>query len=133
VATVLGLAFKVFDPDGLLGGEEELGITCALIPADMPGVEIGRRHFPLNAAFQNGPNSGKDVFIPMEFIIGGQENIGKGWRIAVSRCPRSGLRRAKPARAPPAPMPTYVSNSILLSASSRVSRNRWRASAGLPT
>jgi acyl-CoA dehydrogenase len=83
VATVLGLAFKVFDPDGLLGGEEELGITCALIPADTPGVEIGRRHFPLNAAFQNGPNSGKDVFIPMEFIIGGQENIGKGWRMLV--------------------------------------------------
>ncbi|MCP4389159.1 MAG: acyl-CoA dehydrogenase, partial [Gammaproteobacteria bacterium] len=83
VATVLGLAFKVFDPEGLLGGEEELGITCALIPADTPGVEIGRRHFPLNTAFQNGPNSGKDVFIPMEFIIGGQENIGKGWRMLV--------------------------------------------------
>jgi acyl-CoA dehydrogenase len=83
VATVLGLAFKVFDPDGLLGGEEELGITCALIPADTPGIEIGNRHFPLNAAFQNGPNSGKDVFIPMEFIIGGQENIGKGWRMLV--------------------------------------------------
>ena len=83
VATVLGLAFKVFDPEGLLGGEEELGITCALIPADTSGIEIGRRHFPLNAAFQNGPNSGKDVFIPMEFIIGGQENIGKGWRMLV--------------------------------------------------
>ncbi len=83
VATVLGLAFKVFDPAGLLGGEEELGITCALIPADTPGIEIGKRHFPLNAAFQNGPNSGKDVFIPLEFVIGGQENIGKGWRMLV--------------------------------------------------
>ena len=83
VATVLGLAFKVFDPDGLLGGEEELGITCALIPADTAGITIGSRHFPLNAAFQNGPNRGKDVFIPMEYLIGGQDNIGKGWRMLV--------------------------------------------------
>ncbi len=83
VATVLGLAFKVYDPQGLLGGEEELGITCALIPADTTGVKIGNRHFPLNSAFQNGPNSGKDVFIPMDFIIGGQANIGKGWRMLV--------------------------------------------------
>ncbi len=83
VATVLGLAFKVFDPDGLLGGQEDLGITCALIPADTPGIKIGNRHFPLNAAFQNGPNSGKDVFIPMDFIIGGQQNIGNGWRMLV--------------------------------------------------
>ena len=83
VATVLGLAFKVFDPDGLLGGDEELGITCALIPANTPGVSIGNRHFPLNVAFQNGPNSGKDVFIPMDYIIGGQQNIGNGWRMLV--------------------------------------------------
>jgi acyl-CoA dehydrogenase len=83
VATVLGLAFKVFDPDGLLGDQEELGITCALIPANTPGVTIGNRHFPLNAAFQNGPNSGKDVFIPLDYIIGGQENIGNGWRMLV--------------------------------------------------
>lgn len=81
VATVIGLAFKVYDPDGLLGDEVELGITCALIPAKTAGVEIGNRHFPMNAAFQNGPNSGKDVFIPMDYIIGGQENIGKGWRM----------------------------------------------------
>jgi acyl-CoA dehydrogenase len=83
VATLLGLAFKVFDPDGLIGDEVELGISCALIPAKTPGITIGNRHFPLNAAFQNGPNSGKDVFIPMEYIIGGQENIGKGWRMLV--------------------------------------------------
>ena len=83
VATVLGLAFKVFDPDGLLGDEEELGVTCALIPSDTPGITIGKRHFPLNVAFQNGPNSGKDVFIPMEYIIGGQQNIGNGWRMLV--------------------------------------------------
>ena len=83
VATVLGLAFKVYDPDGLLGGEQDLGITCALIPANTPGVEIGKRHFPLNSAFQNGPNRGQDVFIPMDYIIGGQDNIGKGWRMLV--------------------------------------------------
>jgi len=81
VATILGLAFKAFDPDGLLGGEEDLGITCALIPTDTQGVTIGRRHFPLNQAFMNGPNSGKDVFVPMEWIIGGQPNIGNGWRM----------------------------------------------------
>lgn len=83
VATVLGLAFKVYDPDGLLGGEVDLGITCALIPANTPGVEIGKRHFPMNSAFQNGPNSGKDVFIPMDYLIGGEANIGKGWRMLV--------------------------------------------------
>ena len=83
VATVLGLAFKVFDPDSLIGEELELGITCALIPADTDGVTIGNRHFPMNSAFMNGPNSGKDVFIPMSFIIGGQANIGNGWRMLV--------------------------------------------------
>ena len=83
VATVLGLAFKAYDPDGLLGGEEELGITCALIPTNTPGVNIGNRHNPLNSSFQNGPNWGKDVFIPIDWIIGGQEQIGNGWRMLV--------------------------------------------------
>jgi acyl-CoA dehydrogenase len=83
VATVIGLAFKAYDPDGLLGGKEDLGITCALIPANTPGVTIGNRHFPLNSAFQNGPNSGKDVFIPMDYLIGGEQNIGNGWRMLV--------------------------------------------------
>ena len=83
VATVLCLAFKVYDPDGLLGGDADLGITCALIPADIPGITIGNRHFPMNAAFQNGPNSGKDVFVPIDYIIGGQKNIGVGWRMLV--------------------------------------------------
>lgn len=81
VATILGLAFKAFDPDGLLGDKEDLGITCALIPTDTDGVTIGRRHFPLNQAFMNGPNSGDDVFVPMEWVIGGQENVGHGWRM----------------------------------------------------
>ncbi len=83
VATVLGLAFKAYDPDGLLGEESELGITCALIPTDTKGVTIGNRHFPMNSAFMNGPNSGIDVFIPMEYVIGGEANIGKGWRMLV--------------------------------------------------
>ncbi len=83
VATVLGLAFKAYDPDGLLGDQEELGITCALIPTNTPGVKIGNRHNPLNSAFQNGPNWGKDVFIPMDWVIGGQEQVGNGWRMLV--------------------------------------------------
>lgn len=81
VCTLIGLAFKLYDPDGLLGNKEDIGITCALIPHDHPGMEIGNRHFPLNAAFMNGPTRGKDVFIPMEYIIGGQKMAGKGWRM----------------------------------------------------
>jgi len=81
VATLLGLAFRAYDPEKLLGDKEDLGITCALIPTTHPGVEIGRRHMPLNAVFQNGPNSGKDVFIPMDWVIGGQPMLGQGWRM----------------------------------------------------
>ncbi|HCP02867.1 MAG TPA: acyl-CoA dehydrogenase, partial [Pseudomonas sp.] len=84
VATVLGLAFKAYDPDHLLGDEESLGITLALIPTNTEGVNIGRRHFPLNAAFMNGPNSGTDVFIPMDYLIGGQERIGQGWMMLMN-------------------------------------------------
>ena len=83
VATVLGLAFKAYDPDGLLGDQEDLGITCALIPTNTAGVNIGNRHNPLNSAFQIGPNWGKDVFIPMDWVIGGQKQIGHGWRMLV--------------------------------------------------
>jgi acyl-CoA dehydrogenase len=81
IATLLGLAFRVVDPDKLLPPHATPGITCALIPTTHPGVVIGRRHWPLNAVFQNGPTSGKDVFIPMEWIIGGPKQIGKGWRM----------------------------------------------------
>ncbi len=81
VATLLGLAFKVRDPDALLGQEVELGITCALIPTDTPGIKIGNRHMPVGAVFQNGPTQGEDVFIPLNWIIGGQERIGQGWRM----------------------------------------------------
>ncbi|MFJ4144777.1 acyl-CoA dehydrogenase [Pseudomonas sp. NPDC089734] len=84
VATLLGLAFKAYDPDHLLGDEEDLGISLALIPTDTPGVDIGRRHLPLGAAFMNGPNSGKDVFIPLNYLIGGQEMLGKGWMMLMN-------------------------------------------------
>ncbi|EOC1348828.1 acyl-CoA dehydrogenase FadE [Cronobacter turicensis] len=83
IATVLGLAFKLSDPDRLLGGEQELGITCALIPTNTPGVEIGRRHFPLNVPFQNGPTRGNDIFVPIDYIIGGPKMAGQGWRMLV--------------------------------------------------
>ncbi len=81
VCTVFGLAFHLYDPDGLLGGEKHIGITCALVPYDHPGVDTGRRHFPLNAMFMNGPTRGKDVFMPLDFIIGGPKMAGKGWRM----------------------------------------------------
>jgi len=81
VATLLGLAFHAHDPDHLAGDKDHIGITCALIPTSHPGVNIGRRHMPLNCAFQNGPNWGKDVFIPMDWVIGGQPMLGRGWRM----------------------------------------------------
>lgn len=81
IATVIGLAFKLYDPDHLIGDKEDIGITCALIPRNTSGVTIGRRHFPLNTPFQNGPIQGKDVFIPMDWVIGGVEQAGKGWRM----------------------------------------------------
>ncbi len=79
IATVLGLAFKLYDPDHLLGEQEDIGITLALIPTHTPGISIGKRHFPLDSGFQNGPNWGKDVFIPIDWIIGGAAQVGKGW------------------------------------------------------
>ncbi len=97
VATILGLAFKCFDPDKLLGDKVELGITCALIPTSHKGVNIGRRHFPLNGAFMNGPNSGKDVFIPMDWIIGGQPMLGEGWRMLME-CLAAGRSISLPAQ-----------------------------------
>ncbi|MGQ8363753.1 acyl-CoA dehydrogenase FadE [Glaciecola sp. 1036] len=91
VATVVGLAFKLFDPEGLLGDKKDLGITCALIPRDTKGLEIGRRHFPLNTPFQNGPLKGENIFVPLSYIIGGEKMAGKGWRmlmecLSVGRC-----------------------------------------------
>lgn len=81
VATLLGLAFKLYDPDHLLGDQENLGITLALIPTDTPGVEVGERHDPMGIPFQNGPTRGRDVFIPIDQVIGGREGLGRGWRM----------------------------------------------------
>ncbi len=81
VATVIGLAFRLRDPDGLLGGGEDRGITCALVPADLPGIEIGARHDPMGIPFQNGPNWGRDVFVPVDAIVGGSAMAGQGWRM----------------------------------------------------
>ncbi len=96
VATLMGLAVKLFDPEGLLGGAEERGITLLLIKTTHPGVEIGKRHFPMNQAFMNGPTRGQDVFVPLDWIIGGEENIGKGWRMLVE-CLSAGRGISMPA------------------------------------
>jgi acyl-CoA dehydrogenase len=103
VATLLGLAFKAYDPDHLIGDQDYLGITCALVPTDLEGIRIGERHYPMDAAFQNGPNFGSDVFIPLSLVIGGQAWVGRGWRmlmesLAVGRAislPASGTAAAK--------------------------------------
>ncbi|HZP86445.1 MAG TPA: acyl-CoA dehydrogenase [Burkholderiales bacterium] len=98
VATLLGLAFRLVDPDGLLGAPRDIGITVALIPTDHPGVNIGRRHNPLNASFMNGPNWGKDVFIPMDWVVGGQAYVGQGWRMLME-CLAAGRSISLPASA----------------------------------
>ncbi len=95
-ATLLGLAFKLRDPEGLLGSEVNLGITLALIPTDTEGVTIGRRHFPMNSAFLNGPTTGRDVFVPINFIIGGVDRIGQGWRMLME-CLAAGRAISLPA------------------------------------
>ncbi|KPM82158.1 acyl-CoA dehydrogenase [Cobetia sp. UCD-24C] len=91
VATVVGLAFRMFDPEHLLGDVEDIGITCALIPRDTDGMDIGRRHHPIGAPFMNGPIFGKDVFIPLSYLIGGEQMAGQGWKmlvecLSVGRC-----------------------------------------------
>ncbi len=96
IATVLGLAFKLYDPDHLLGNKEYIGITAALIPTNTPGVSIGRRHYPLDSAFQNGPNWGKDVFIPMDWVIGGTAQVGNGWKMLM-QCLTTGRAISLPA------------------------------------
>lgn len=98
VATVIGLAFRLFDPDHLLGAEEDLGISCALIPSNTKGITKGRRHFPLNAAFMNGPTQGKNVFIPMDYLIGGAAMAGKGWMMLME-CLSAGRAISLPSSA----------------------------------
>ena len=96
IATLLGLAFRLYDPDHILGNHDDVGITLALIPTKTPGVHIGRRHLPLNVVFMNGPNWGKDVFIPMEFIIGGADYVGQGWKMLMN-CLAAGRSISLPA------------------------------------
>ena len=96
VASLVGLAFHLHDPDHLIGDTDNIGITLALIPADFPGVEIGRRHYPARAAFMNGPIKGRNVFIPMEFLIGGLDYVGQGWRMLME-CLSTGRAISLPA------------------------------------
>ncbi|WP_417309428.1 acyl-CoA dehydrogenase [Devosia sp.] len=96
VATLLGLAFHLRDPDHLIGETENVGITLALVPADYPGVKIGRRHYPARSAFMNGPTEGRNVFIPMEFLIGGTDYAGQGWRMLME-CLATGRAISLPA------------------------------------
>jgi acyl-CoA dehydrogenase len=98
VATVVGLAFRMFDPENLLGKGEDIGISCALIPASTPGVIKGRRHFPLNTGFLNGPTQGKDVFIPLDYLIGGEAMAGQGWRMLME-CLSAGRAISLPSSA----------------------------------
>ena len=81
VATLIGVAFRMYDPDGLLGDKKDIGISLALVPRDTPGLEIGRRHFPLNNPFQNGPVRGDNVFVPLSQLIGGEDYAGRGWQM----------------------------------------------------
>jgi acyl-CoA dehydrogenase len=83
VASIIGLAFRLYDPNGLLSDEKDRGITLALVPRNTPGMDIGRRHFALNCVFQNGPIYGKDVFLPLSQLIGGEDYVGHGWRMLV--------------------------------------------------
>ncbi len=142
VATIVGLAFRMYDPDRILGDVDDLGITLALLPRETKGLEIGRRHFPLNVPFQNGPVRGKDVFVPLSQLIGGPDMAGPGLahagRVPLGR-PRDlaavehGRRHARGARSRPAPMRASASSSACRSDASKASRKRSRGSAATPT
>lgn len=108
IADVVGLAIKLYDPDGLLGDatKTDYGITCVLLPSDHPGVEIGRRHNPCNTPFMNGPINGQDVFVPLDFIIGGRDKAGQGWRMLVE-CLSAGRGISLPALASAASKAAY--------------------------
>ena len=112
IATVVGLAFKMHDPEGLLGDprKTDYGITCALVPASHTGVIIGPRHYPSGSPFMNGTVDGKDVFIPLDYIIGGVENAGRGWRMLME-CLGVGRGISLPALSTSASEMTYLSVS----------------------
>lgn len=132
VCTLLGLAFRLYDPDGLLGDTPDIGITRALVPRDHPGVEIGLRHFPLNAMFMNGPRRGKNVFMPLDFIIGGPEMAGQGWRMSPSPSATVAVRSgwASPVRISSRCRPTWRPRCAATTSRSPGSR---RPSPSLPT
>lgn len=96
VATLLGLAFKLYDPDKLLSEEVNRGITLALIKTDVPGIDIGKRHLASNHVFMVGPNRGKDVFIPIDWVIGGEDYVGRGWTMLMD-CLSDGRAISLPA------------------------------------
>ena len=137
-ATLVGLAFRLFDPENHLGKGEDIGITVALIPADHPGVHIGRRHLPSGAGFPNGPNWGKDVFIPMDWVIGGERMVGQGWRMLME-CLAAGRAISLPSTgAAGAKMmlrvtTAYASSSAFRSPRWKGSRSRSRAWSRRPT
>jgi acyl-CoA dehydrogenase len=98
VATLIGLAIKVYDPDHLVGGDEVVGVTCVMVPRELEGVNAGARHLPMNTVFMNGPTWGDEVFIPMDQVIGGQQMLGKGW-IMLLECLSIGRSISLPALA----------------------------------
>ncbi len=110
IATVVGLAFKMYDPEGLLGDSSKIdyGITCALVPANHKGVITGPRHYPSGSPFMNGTVDGTDVFIPLDYIIGGVENAGRGWRMLME-CLGVGRGISLPALSTSASEMTYLS------------------------
>ena len=112
IATVVGLAFKMHDPEGLLGdpNKTDYGITCALVPADHEGVIVGPRHYPSGSPFMNGTVDGTDVFIPLDYIIGGVENAGRGWRMLME-CLGVGRGISLPALSTSASEMSYLSVS----------------------
>jgi acyl-CoA dehydrogenase len=107
VATIIGLAFRLYDPDGLLGADKDRGITLALVPRGTAGMEIGRRHFPLNCAFQNGPIHGKDVFLPLSQLIGGEDYIATAGACSSNACRSAARSRCRRPRAAPRAWPRW--------------------------
>jgi hypothetical protein len=140
VATVIGLAFRLYDPDGLLGEKPDRGITLALMPRGTPGLEVGRRHLPLNCTFQNGPVKGKGVFVPLSQFIGGRTTsarAGACWSSACpwaapSRCPPPPAAACRWGRWSPARMHASASSSVSRSAASKAWKKPSRALLAMP-
>lgn len=122
VATLIGLAFKLYDPEHLLGNKESLGITCALIPKNTKNVEIGRRHLPLVSAFPNGPTRGKDVIVPVDYIIGGPKMAGQGWRMLME-CLAAGRAIS---------LPSMVTGGVRMAALATGAYGRIRSQFNMP-